>query len=81
MRTELVLRASEWSATALLAGLECRTHSSAVRTQAAVLRTLIDELERLPDASTVVFDLREQLAEEMNRLVDLLRATAPLGAA
>ena len=59
------------AARGVLARIETRSYGCAVRTQAAVVRSLVDELERhLGSDGTGAF-LRDQVADELLRLMRL----------
>jgi len=61
----------------LLARIDEGRHGGAVRTQAAVVRSLVDELERPLGASAHGMCVRDQVEEELVRLMHLMReATA-----
>jgi hypothetical protein len=52
---------------------EGASHGVSVRTQSAVVRSLIHELERRPPSDGHLHGLREQVKEETIRLVHLMQ--------
>jgi hypothetical protein len=64
------------AARGVLARIDARAHGGTVRTQAAVVRSLVDELDRHGSEGCAVF-LRDQVKEELVRLVWLVRGSMP----
>ena len=68
----------------LLARIDAGPRGGAIRTQAAVVRSLIDEIERRYGSDTRADCLREQAREELVRLMQLMtsaRSEVPLSVA
>lgn len=72
MPTQDVARSFELAALAFLARLDHSTCGRAVRTQAAVLRALLDEIERRLGLDHDPIQLRNQVREEVQRLALLM---------
>ena len=71
MPMQLAERFPERTVRAFVARLDCSAPCNAVRTQAAVLRSLLDEIERA-GMERHAAQLREQIQEEARRLQELM---------
>jgi len=54
---------------------ESTPHGVSVRTQSAVVRSLVHELDRRPPSDAYLHGLREQVKEETLRLMRLMQVT------
>ena len=65
------------AARGVLTRIDARSHGGAIRTQAAVVRSLVDELDRHPGADRFAVCLCDQVEDELLRLMALVRAATP----
>lgn len=61
----------------VLAGIDSHTHGAAIRTQAAVVRTLVDELDRHLGVERCAEFLGGQVQDELSRLMALVSGASP----
>jgi len=61
----------------VLARIDTRAHGTTVRTQAAVVRSLVDELDRHLGVESCAGFLGEQVKDELLRLMALVSGAAP----
>jgi hypothetical protein len=77
MTSEAMERLMMAAARGVLARIDARSHGSAIRTQAAVVRTLVDELDHHLGSEICAVFLRDQVKEELLRLMILVRESTP----
>jgi hypothetical protein len=73
MPTHSIEHILEAAARGVLQRAECAPHGVVVRTQSAVVRSLVHELEHRPPSDGCLPGLREQVKEEMIRLMRLMQ--------
>jgi hypothetical protein len=77
MTTQAIERLIMAAARGVLARVDNHPHGSAVRTQAAVVRSVVDELDRHFESETCAVFLGEQVKEELLRLMALVKESSP----
>ena len=77
MTTHALERLIMAAACGVLARIDARSHGGAVRTQAAVVRSLVDELDRHLGCDGCSVFVGDQLKDELLRLMVLVRGSTP----
>jgi hypothetical protein len=80
MTSQALERLMMAAARGVLARIDSRRHSGPIRTQAAVVRSLVDELDRHLGSEGCAVFLRDQVKEELLRLMSLVRESTPVDA-
>jgi hypothetical protein len=65
------------AARGVLLRIDSRADGGAIRTQAAVVRSLVDELDRHLGSEGCAVFLRDQVKDELLRLMQLVRGSMP----
>ena len=74
MTSQTLERLTMAAAHGVLIRIDARSHGGAIRTQAAVVRSLLDELDRHLGSDRCAVCLCDQIKDELLRLLALLRA-------
>ena len=80
MTSQALERLMMAAARGVLARIDTRSHGSTVRTQAAVVRMLVDELDHHLGSDGCAAFLRDQVKEELLRLMALAKEATPVDA-
>jgi hypothetical protein len=75
MTSEALERLMMGAARGVLARIDTRPHCGAVRTQAAVVRSIVDELDHHLGSDECAAFLRDQIKDELLRLMQLMRGS------
>ena len=77
MNSQTLERLIMAAARGVLARTDVHSHGGTIRTQAAVVRALVDELDRHLGSEGCAVFLREQVKDELLRLMALVNGPAP----
>ena len=77
MTSHALERLTVAAACGVLARIDTRSHGGVIRTQAAVVRSLVDELDRHLGSDGCSVSLGDQLKDELLRLMALERGSTP----
>jgi hypothetical protein len=80
MTSQALERLMMAAARGVLARIDTRAHGCVIRTQAAVVRSLVDELDHHLGSEGCAVFLRDQVKDELLRLMALVRESTPADA-